>query len=88
MNLASVADTQHMQPNASSHLLARLAIGAPVGSRVEVVSVGEGMPLRLGDTGTLLSIEHGLARLSVDMHGVVEVDPMAVCLRPLLRPAA
>jgi len=78
-----------MESNASSHLVARLAIGAPVGSRVEVVSVGDSdTPLRLGDTGTLLSIEHGLARLSIDMHGVVEVDPMAVRVRPLLRRTA
>ena len=65
--------------------MARLAIGVPVGARFEVVQTSPGALVDVGDTGTLLSIEDGCARLSVDQHGVVDVDPQAVTLRQLLQ---
>jgi hypothetical protein len=78
-----------MDPNGARHLMARLAIGAPVGARVEVVAVGDsGTAVQLGDTGTLLSIDEGCARLSLDTHGEIDVDPFVVRLRPLLRRTA
>jgi hypothetical protein len=78
-----------MDTNGARHLQSRLAIGVPVGSRFEVVAVGDsGLPLSLGDTGTLLSVGDGRARLSVDYHGELEVDPHEVTLRRLLRQTA
>jgi hypothetical protein len=78
-----------MDANGARHLQARLAIGVPVGSRFEVVDVGDRRsPLRLGDTGTLLSVGEGCARLSVDFHGELEIDPHSVTLRRLLRQTA
>ena len=68
--------------------MARLAIGVPVGARFEVLQTSPGAPVHVGDTGTLLSIEDGCARLSVDLHGVVDVDPQAVTLRRLLQQTA
>jgi len=69
--------------------MARLAIGVPVGSRFEVVRVANsGTGVRIGDTGTLLSVEDGNARLSVDFHGEIDVDPGFVSLRPLLKQTA
>ena len=69
--------------------MARLAIGIPVGSRFEVVAVANSRtPLQVGDTGTLLSVQEGSARLSVDMYGETEVDPHSVTLRPLLKQTA
>jgi len=78
-----------MDTNGARHLLARLAIGVPVGARFEVVSVGDScVPLKLGDTGTLLSLGDGNARLSVDYHGEIDVDPLSVRLRTILRRTA
>jgi hypothetical protein len=78
-----------MDPNGARHLTARLAIGVPVGSRFEVVSVGDiGGPLKLGDTGTLLSLAGDNARLSVDYQGEIDVDPHSVRLRSILRRTA
>ena len=78
-----------MDTNGARHLMARLAIGVPVGSRFEVVSVGDsGVPLKLGDTGTLLSLANDSARLSVDYHGEMDVDPHLVRLRTVLRRTA
>jgi hypothetical protein len=77
-----------MDANGARHLVARLAIGVPVGARFEVVETSPGMPVHVGDTGTLLSVEEGCARLSVDMHGVVDVDPHSVTLRRLLKQTA
>ena len=77
-----------MDANGARHLLARLSIGVPVGARFEVVQTSPGLPVHVGDTGTLLSVEAGSARLSVDMHGVVDVDPETVTLRQLLRQTA
>jgi hypothetical protein len=78
-----------MDTNGARHLRARLAIGVPVGSRFEVVAVGDsGVPLSLGDTGTLLSVADGSARVRVDWHGEIEIDPNAVTLRRLLQQTA
>ena len=77
-----------MDANGARHLLARLAVGVPVGARFEVVQAKPSLPVQVGDTGTLLSVEDGCARLSVDMHGVVEVDPASVTLRRLLQQTA
>ena len=68
--------------------MARLAIGVQVGARFEVVQTSPGAPVHVGDTGTLLSIEDGCARVSLDIHGVVDVDPHAVTLRQLLQQTA
>jgi hypothetical protein len=77
-----------MDSNGARHLVARIAIGLPVGARFEVVATSPGVGLHVGDTGTLLSIEDGTARLSVDMHGIVDVDPHAVTLRQVLQRTA
>ena len=78
-----------MDANGARYLVARLAIGAPVGSRVEVVTVTDRhSPLRPGDTGTLVSIDEASATLSIDSYGEILVDPFAVCLRPILRRTA
>jgi hypothetical protein len=78
-----------MDPHGARHLMARLAIGAPVGARVEVITVNDARsPLRPGDTGTLVSIDDTQARLQVDTQGDVDVDPFTVRLRPILRRTA
>jgi len=78
-----------MDAHGARHLLARLAIGAPVGSRVEVVTVGTAESRRKpGDTGTLISIDELSATISIDVHGEIDVDPFDVRLRPLLRRTA
>jgi hypothetical protein len=77
-----------MDANGARYLLARLAIGVPVGARFEVVQTSPGVPIHVGDTGTVMSIEGASARLSVDKHGVVDVDPQAVTLRQLLQQTA
>jgi len=78
-----------MDANGARYLLARLAIGAPVGSRVEVVTVTDMQsPLRPGDTGTLVSIDEGTATLSIDSYGEMIVDPFAVSLRRILQRSA
>jgi hypothetical protein len=77
-----------MDANGARHLMARLAIGVPVGARFEVVEAKPNLPIHVGDTGTLLSVEDGCARLSLDMHGVVDVDPHSVTLRQLLQRTA
>ena len=68
--------------------MARLAIGVPVGARFEVEHAKPNLSVHAGDTGTLLSIEDGCARLSLDGHGVMEVDPHDVTLRRLLQQTA
>jgi hypothetical protein len=77
-----------MDANGARHLMARLAIGVPVGARFEVVQTSPGTPVHVGDTGTLMSIEDGHARLSLDIHGVVDVDPHSVTLRRVLQQTA
>jgi hypothetical protein len=78
-----------MDSNGARHLVARLAIGVPVGSRFEVVDVGDRRsPLSPGDTGTLISVDGASARLRVDDHGELEIDPHSVTLRRLLRQSA
>ena len=77
-----------MDANGARHLTARLAIGVPVGARFEVVQTSPGAPVHVGDTGTLMSIEDGCARLSLDIHGVVDVDPHSVTLRQVLQQTA
>ena len=78
-----------MDPNGARHLMARLAIGAPVGARVEVVTVADKRSsLRPGDTGTLLSIYEDRARINVDFQGDIDVDPFSVRLRPILQRTA
>jgi hypothetical protein len=74
--------------NGARHLLARLAIGVPVGSRFEVVALEAGVPLQVGDTGTLVALEDGRAHLSVDVRGELDVDPHSVTLRQLLQRTA
>jgi hypothetical protein len=78
-----------MDANGSRHLLARLAVGVPVGSRFEVTAVEDGQsPLAIGDTGTLVSVEAGRALVRADFHGELEIDPHSVTLRPLLQKTA
>jgi hypothetical protein len=77
-----------MDANGARHLVARLSIGIPVGARFEVVHVKPNLSVHVGDTGTLLSIEDGRARLSVDYHGLVDVDPQDVTLRQVLQQTA
>jgi hypothetical protein len=77
-----------MDANGARHLVARLSIGVPVGSRFEVVRTSPGVPVHVGDTGTLLALESGNARLSLDVHGLVDVDPQAVTLRQILQQTA
>jgi len=77
-----------MDANGARHLLARLSIGVPVGARFEVVHTSPGVPVDVGDTGTLLSVDDRCARLSVDRRGIVDVDPLAVTLRHVLQQSA
>jgi hypothetical protein len=78
-----------MDASAARHLRARLSIGVPVGVRFEVVAVDDPRsPLRVGDTGTLLAIEGERARLRVDVHGELDVDPHSVTLRQVLQQIA
>jgi len=72
-----------MDTRGARHLRARLAVGAPVGERVEVVSVAPGGPADVepGDVGKVVAIEDGVARLLLDSGTEVVVDPAQVRLR-------
>jgi putative component of toxin-antitoxin plasmid stabilization module len=72
-----------MDTRGARHLKARLAIGAAVGERVEVVAVeaGSDTPLTAGETGELVSIGEGVVRLRLDRGTEHDVDPTQVRLR-------
>ena len=71
-----------MDTRGARHLSARLAIGAAVGERVEVVTVEAGSsPVRPGDTGTLVSIDEDGVGVHFDSGAVLAVDPFAVRMR-------
>jgi hypothetical protein len=78
-----------MDGKGARHLAVRLAVGAAIGERVEVVSV-EGGEARVkpGDQGTLVSIGDGRANVLFDSGGEIAVDPAVVRLRPALRRSA
>jgi len=77
-----------MDARGARHLSARLAAGAAVGERVEVVWVtDESVPVQPGEAGTVVSIDEGLARVAFDRGAELAVDPRVVRLRALRRSA-
>lgn len=72
-----------MDTRGARHLKARLDVGAPVGERVEVVSVAPGGPpdVAPGDAGQVIAIEDGVARVLLDRGTELVVDPTQVRLR-------
>jgi hypothetical protein len=72
-----------MDTRGARHLKARLAVGAPVGERVEVVSVAPGGPMDVapGDAGKVVAIEDGVARVLLDSGTELVIDPTQVRLR-------
>jgi hypothetical protein len=72
-----------MDTRGARHLRARLAVGAAVGDRVEVVAVepGTGAPVRPGDEGRVVAYDEELVRLRLDSGAEHEVDPTQVHLR-------
>lgn len=72
-----------MDTRGARHLKARLAVGAGVGERVEVVSVAPGSPAGLepGQGGRVVAIEDGVARLRLDCGTELVVDPVRIQLR-------
>lgn len=72
-----------MDTRGARHLKARLAVGAPVGERVEVVSVEPGAPVNVepGDAGRVVAIENGVARVLLDCGTELVVDPTHVRFR-------
>lgn len=72
-----------MDTRGARELAARIAVGAAAGERVEVVSTGgTSVPVRVGDAGTLVCFEDGLARIRLDSGAEIDVDPRVVRLRP------
>ena len=70
------------------HLSARIAAGAAVGERVEVVWVSdESVPVQPGEAGTVVSIDEGVARVAFDGGAELAVDAGVVRLRALRRSA-
>ena len=77
-----------MDARGARHLSARLAAGAAVGERVEVVWVtDESVPVQPGEAGTVVSIDEGFARVAFDRGAELAVDPRVVRLRALRRSA-
>ena len=72
-----------MDTRGARHLKARLAIGAAVGDRVEVVAVEPGADADLlpGEAAELVAIDEGLVRLRLDSGEEHDVDPTQVRLR-------
>ena len=72
-----------MDPRGARHLKARLAAGAAIGERVEVVWVGAGDGTRLaaGERGTVVSIEEDGVRILLETGAEVVVDPSSTVLR-------
>ena len=71
-----------MDTSGARHLKARLAIGAAVGERVEVVSVrGDDPGVEPGERGTVLSIDDNAALVLFDLGAELEIDPFVVRLR-------
>jgi hypothetical protein len=71
-----------MDTRGARHLKARLE-SAPVGERVEVVSVAPGAPVDVapGDAGQVVAIEDGVTRVLLDGGTELVVDPTQVRLR-------
>ena len=77
-----------MDASGARYLSARIAAGAAVGERVQVVWVGdESVPVQPGETGTVVSIDEGAARVAFDRGAELAVDPRLVRLRALRRSA-
>ena len=72
-----------MDARGARHLKARLAIGAAVGERVEVVEVPPGAesPVAPGEAAELIAIDEGIVRLRLDCGTEHTVDPARVQLR-------
>ena len=71
-----------MDTRGARHLKARLE-SAPVGERVEVVSVEPGATVDVapGDAGHVVAIEDGVTRVLLDGGAELIVDPSQVRLR-------
>ena len=64
------------------------ALEAAVGERVQVVWVSdESVPVQPGETGTVVSIDEGTARVAFDRGAELAVDARVVRLRALRRSA-
>jgi hypothetical protein len=72
-----------MDTRGARHLRTRLAIGASVGERVEVVAIEPGADADLlpGEAAELVAIDEGLVRLRLDCGTEHSVDPTQVRLR-------
>jgi hypothetical protein len=74
-----------MDARGARHLVARLAVGAAPGERVEVVSVGDGeggeAAVQPGETGTVVAIGEDEARILFDSGLELTLDPSVVRLR-------
>jgi hypothetical protein len=72
-----------MDTRGARHLKARLAIGAAVGERVEVVAVepGTASPVQPGDAAELIAIDEDTVRVRLDDGTEHAVDPTEVRLR-------
>jgi hypothetical protein len=72
-----------MDTRGARHLKARLAVGARVGERVEVVSVALGGPADVepGQAGKLVAIEEGVAHVLLDSGVELGLDLTQVRLR-------
>jgi hypothetical protein len=78
-----------MDATGARHLAVRLAVGAAVGDRLEVVSVGsQPTPVRAGEAGTLTAIDEESVRVLFDSGAEHALDPLAVELRRVPRSAA
>jgi len=72
-----------MDTRGARHLRARLAVGAAIGERVEVVAVEPGAraPVAPGDAGQVVAIDEELVRVRLDSGAEHDVDPTQVRLR-------
>ncbi|HUG36658.1 MAG TPA: hypothetical protein VML54_06890 [Candidatus Limnocylindrales bacterium] len=71
-----------MDARGARHLKARLAAGAAIGERVQVVSVAGGRTrLAAGERGTIVSIDEDGIRLLLETGVEVVVDPNSTVLR-------
>jgi hypothetical protein len=72
-----------MDTRGARHLKARLAVGAAVGERVEVVAVepGTGAPVRPGDEGRVVAFDEELVRVRLGSGAEHDIDPTQVRLR-------
>lgn len=73
-----------MDAAGARYLSARIAAGADIGGRVEVVWVQNGnVAVKPGDRGTVRAFDDGVARIEFDGGTELAIDPLTVRLRPV-----